>query len=259
MTEQEYSEFVEALGTCADGYLIALQPKNVKAYWEQLKIYDISAVKAALTIAPRFHSTFMPKPGELIALIEGSTSDTASVAWRTLTEVARAHGSWPSVQINDGALAYAVETFGGWLPFVEKYLDCSPEMEASYEKRFTANYRIGLVRGNEGQYFVGHHEANNRGIAVWKSETIQMKVVLVTTTGYKEFEAPFQFSSGQLLPEAREALRLGGEKLQKYLPAPPPQIVALLSPAPDAEMATQEEIAELKALIKVKTPVSNRG
>lgn len=258
MTPFEFDRFNQALAAAAAGYLVKLTPDQVAAYWQQLQAFDLPAVEAALAQAPRQHPTFFPKAGELLALIEGSSQDRAAVAWRTLVGLCQVEGAYPSLQVTDGGLAYAIKQGGGWIEYQRRLSSASVEMERAHQKNFEALYRVGHARGVAAQYFIGTDEAANRDTDppmrrgadghLRPATEIPVKVCLVAVDRYVALKLPLDLRTRQLAAAAREALTAGGEAIRRYLPAPPPKLLAG-TPADDDERATPEEIAQLNDAI----------
>lgn len=253
MNQPDYAEFKTALRLTAEGYLIELTPPQIAAYWAALEPYDLDAVKAALRAAPRTSPTFFPKVGELIGIIEGSAEDRAAVAWRTLLEIV-ARGGWPSLQITDGALAFAIIEMGGYSMITSKLHECSAPMEASYLKQFSALYRIGLTRNAPPQYLVGEIEARNRTLGSWitirdgrqvEAFELPTPVCLVGTEKIVEMSMPLDLRTQQLTADARAALAGDAEAIRRYLPAPVAKALPA-GPIPAEERATPKQIAEIQ-------------
>lgn len=250
----DYDKFSAEITRTAEAFGAEMSPGRIVTYFDDMSDLSLDAVIGALAYARR-SLTFFPKIAELRRYAEGSIDDRAELAWRTFVDVIRFHGSMPSLQVYDGAIAYAIECMGGWLVACEKVGQSSPEMVANYEKHFKNSYRLGAVRDEEPRYFLGVSEAHNRTLGTWKAPTIDQPVCLVRAGKIVKVVMPLDIAEGRLTAEARAALESGGDELRRYLPAPAPARQAIAPPA--GAMATPEEVAELRDSIR-KLPESKR-
>lgn len=254
MTQTDFAAFDKAIKAAALALDVQLSAERIALYFEDLADYPIDAVVAALAKARRaqVYAGF-PKAAEIIRHIEGTEQDRAELAWRTFCQLCTEQGHYPSIQVADGAMAYAIEHLGGWIGAQAKIADASPEMLRSYEHQFKTSYKLGAARNAEPRYFIGQFEAHNRTATYQPGrEQIALPVAMVRADKFLVLSMPFDLQAGRLVESARESLTTGGESLRRYLPAPVPR---KLNPAPIApqEMASPEEIAELKAQIAALT------
>ena len=171
-----------------------------------------------------------------------------------------------SAHCYDIGMAYAVESWGGWVDAVIGLRDATPEMLASYDKRFKASYRLAVNNPavSKERYFVGQAEAINRENAdklnTWAIRTgakeLRVQVVAITLNGHAVLDMPFNPRTMQMLPEARLTLIDGGQTLQRYLPIPAANVL----PESDvkAEPLTAEERVQVLAQMRRLTAGSTR-
>lgn len=249
MTEQDLKQFSEELAKTAEAFKETLTPGRIDTYFDDLSDLSLEAVLVGLQYARRT-LTFFPKIAELRNFAEGSASDRAELAWRTFVDLIKFEGAYPSLYVYDGAIAYAIECFGGWQTACAKLNDASVEMVANYEKHFKNSYKLGVVRGEQPKYLVGETESNNRGLGAWKSPTIDQAVCLVKPGKVVKVVMPFELAQGRLTAEARKALESGanGNGLRKYLP----EVIKVEPPALPAasELATPEDVEEIRQSVK---------
>lgn len=257
MNKSDFTKFSEEMNRTAEAFNAEMTPGRIKTYFEDLEDLSLEAVIGALRHT-RKTSTFFPKIAEIRKFAEGSADDKAELAWRTFVDLVKFEGRAPSLQVYDGAIAYAINCMGGWQTACDKMCAASPEMAANYEKGFKQSYKLGQMRGEESCYLVGETEAHNRALGWWKSSTIEQPVCLVRPGKVVKVLMPLDVAEGRLTDEARAALNAGGEALRKYLPAPV-KPVKVLSPKPGEEMATPEEVAELKARASRIAPSQRNG
>lgn len=259
MTEDDRSRFAEILTALAETYGEELSAARLRLYFAALQDLDIEQVEfAGEKIAGA--SRFFPRPVEFREVIEGSAEDRAAVAWRTFLEIA-AHSGYPSLQLADGALAFAIEEMGGYREAVEKIHEASAEMQRAHQKSFEQFYKIGKMRGAPGKYLLGEFEARNRSLQSWitmrngkpvQAFEVQVQVLLVGTDRFFELKMPLDLRTGQLAAPAREALAAGGDALRAYLPAPTARQIGAGATL-EEERATPAEIAEIYESVAVFT------
>lgn len=233
-------------------------------YFDALKDFDIEQVASAVHQAIKSRK-FMPKVAELRELIEGGADDRAEAAWRTVCDLVKFEGEYPSLHVTDGGIAFAIECWGGWVATCAKLGAASPEMIASYAKEFKNSYRLGRMRDIGTKYFVGAYEVNNSGLGQWKTMTVDQPVMLVETHSAKKLILELSLAAGRLTDESLTVLATGAG-LGKFLPpkALPPATdkVNRFSNAvinnSENEMATPEQVAELKASISALVPQGGR-
>lgn len=247
MNKSDFGKFNEEISRTADAFNAEMTPGRIKTYFEDLEDLSLEAVIGALQCT-RKTATFFPKIAELRKFAEGSVDDKAELAWRTLVDLVKFEGEYPSLQVYDGGIAYAIDCWGGWVATCAKLNAASPEMTASYAKEFKNSYKLGLMRSEQSKYFVGAVEVNNRALGHWKSATVEQPVMLVRPGKSVKVLMPLDIQAGRLTAEARQALEKGGDSLKKYLPGTY-QAPKVLAAAPGAEMATPEDVAELKRQI----------
>lgn len=248
MTQKEFNTFSAELTKTAESFGSEMTPGRIATYFEDLSDLSLEAVLGALQYARRTY-TFFPKIAELRRYAEGSADDRAELAWRTFLDLVKFEGEYPSLQVYDGGIAYAIEQFGGWQTACAKLGEASPEMVANYEKGFKNSYKLGSMRNEGPRYLVGQTEANNRGLGAWKSPTVEQLVCLVRPGQIVRVVMPLDLAEGRLTAEARKALEDGGNAIRKYLPLPPKPAKALPPVSADA-IAKPEEVAEEMAKVR---------
>jgi hypothetical protein len=90
-----------------------LPPTTLRAWREVLKPYPIEAIEQAAKVATRQDRAFMPKPGELIALIRAA-DDRASRAWDRVDFAVRTVSEYGSPQFDDPVIGHVIKRIGGW-------------------------------------------------------------------------------------------------------------------------------------------------
>lgn len=246
MNKTDFPQFDQAIKSAALALDVPLSAERIALYFEDLSDFPIAAVVEALAKARRaqVYAGF-PKVAEIRKHVEGTDQDRAELAWRTFCQICATSG-YPSLQVADGAMAFAIEHLGGWITAQAKCGEASPEMLRSYENQFKASYKLGQTRQASPQYFLGVFESHNRTASYHPGrDRITQEVLMVRADKFLALQVPFDLRAGQIEAEARNALQTGGDALTRYLPAPAPP---KFNPAPLApqEMASQEEVAALR-------------
>jgi hypothetical protein len=253
MTDDDKKRFALALGGLGEIFNEPVSKPKAAAYFLALRDLSIDQVEAAAAILLNT-AKFFPKPVEFREAIAGTATDRADSAWRTIVKLCVEEGHYPSLYVTDGAMAFAIDHFGGWIEMQAKLADASPEMVRAYEKQFTASYRLGEKRQAQPTYFLGKIEAGNRGnlggMERAKGQQMRIDVCRVKALEYQRLSMPFDLTTGALTGEARKALEAGA--VQRFLPAP--VNIAGYLPAASDEIAKPEEMALIKR--RVETFVS---
>jgi hypothetical protein len=117
-----------------------------RVWTEAMKPYDFKAVADAMNrhLMNPDSGQFMPKPADIVKMLQGSTQDSALVAWTTLDRKVRHVGPYASVTFDDPILANVVRDMGGWVHLCNKTDDEWPFVRNEFVNR----YRGYKVRGD---------------------------------------------------------------------------------------------------------------
>jgi hypothetical protein len=111
---------------------------------------------------------FIPKPADLVKLMQGSTADSAMQAWTKLDFAVRCVGVYASVSFDDPIINVVINDMGGWVKFGTKSVDEWPFVSNEFVKRYRAYKtqnalprsspdhlpgRIEMDRGSQGFIF----------------------------------------------------------------------------------------------------------
>lgn len=144
-------------------------------WWEALKPYDFSAVADALNrhaVNPDV-GQFMPKPADVVRMLQGSTQDAALVAWAKLDRAVRTVGTYRTVVFDDPLLHRVVADMGGWVMFGTKTEDEWPFLRNEFVNRYRA-YRMRSETPDYPRTLIGMSEATNskNGVAHVEAPTL---------------------------------------------------------------------------------------
>lgn len=170
MNDQDFDDFVNAIGTLAELYDKKLSPSLLKMYFQALSQFDIVQFQAAVGNA-MMTMKFFPKPVELIELITGgpsSTADTAEVEFAKVVDAVRKHGAYQTVRFDDPVTtAVILRGFGGWVKICDDMTeDQTKWFRKDFVRMYTAFKNQGVVLREN---LIGIHDAQNQ-VAGYLSE-----------------------------------------------------------------------------------------
>ena len=140
MTDLDFERFSGILTAIGDLYGKPVSEHVVPIWWSALKQYDIKAVQAAFSR----HTTnpdggqFMPKPADLIRLIEGGKADQAMQAWSKVDWAVRHIGGYASVAFDDQLIHAVIADMGGWVKLNGKDEGEWPFVAKEFQDRYKA-------------------------------------------------------------------------------------------------------------------------
>ncbi len=119
-------------------------------WWEALVPFDFAAVRAALNrhaINPDC-GQFMPKPADVVRMLQGGTADQAATAWAKVDRALRTVGPWQDVAFDDALIHRCLAELGGWT-----WLGLQTEKEWPFiARRFETLYRGYRMRSELPAY-----------------------------------------------------------------------------------------------------------
>lgn len=162
MKENDKKRFAECLVAFAEMYNQTLSRNVQKLWFETLSDYEIEAVEKAfrkLLRSPDF-GQFMPKPNDVIRMLEGSSFDIAAIAWTKAERAIGSPGLNYDICFDDAIINRVISDLGGWVKFCLSEAKDWPFIEKDFKERYKA-YRS---RGNLTEYtrqLTGHANAEN--------------------------------------------------------------------------------------------------
>lgn len=208
MKQSDRLQFLKLLTGLSEMFGKEFSDALLEMYFQALADLSIEQVQFAAERAIR-ECTWLPKPAELRAFVQGSSGDKAEAAWDLAVESYRKAGAFKSVLFEDGFVGQAIVTvFGGWVEFCNAmhpvYRDAddvsfedreaarkerrvpesrqiqvgglSEEMTANKRKQFIAAYKNAEREQKAKQYLPGQHESDNRNsVGSWNRGTFQVE------------------------------------------------------------------------------------
>lgn len=172
----DFKPFMAMLTVVADTYgQPRLSEGAAKLYFRVLSGYTLEEVSKAVTEHLKI-SSFMPKPADIIRILEGTAEDRGSLSWWHVVRAIRKHGRYTSVAFDDPVIHYAIDRMGGW----QKVCGVLEEELPFREKDFIKLYARGERNADWDSVpkrFPGAHEIDNiqRGWEVPATVFIQTK------------------------------------------------------------------------------------
>lgn len=132
-------------------------------WWNALSSYDLTAIMAAFNryVTNPDCGQFAPKPADIIRMLEGTTQDSAVMAWAKVQQAVGSVGAYQSLAFDDPIIHLAISDLGGWIEICRTL-----EAELPFlAKRFETSYRAYKRRGSDipahPRYLVGISETTN--------------------------------------------------------------------------------------------------
>ncbi|WP_287497957.1 DUF6475 domain-containing protein [Pandoraea sp. CB10b_02] len=129
-----------------------------QVWWGAMKAFDLAAVRDALGrhAANPDAGQFLPKPADVVKMLEGSTQDSALLAWHKVDKAVREVGTYSSVAFDDALTHRVVFEMGGWISLGTK---------DESEWPFVKNEFVNRYRGYRGRSQVPEYPPVLIGIA----------------------------------------------------------------------------------------------
>lgn len=163
MKQPDFKRFKVAVTAISELYSRNLSEAALLMWWKALERFDIEQVEDALNQAIQNpdNGQFMPKPADLIRVLEGTRTDRALIAWGKALDAMQRVGAYQSVVFDDPVIHAVIEDLGGWIKV------CRGELGdlGFVEHRFCESYRAYAGRPVPTDYpamLVGAHELDNR-------------------------------------------------------------------------------------------------
>lgn len=131
-------------------------------WWTALRPYDLAAVSDAIgrhSVNPDA-GHFMPMPADIVKMMQGSTQDSALVAWSKVDKGVRQVGTYASVVFDDALIHRVLHDMGGWVALGAKTDHEWPFIAKEFENRYRG-YRIRSETPEYPKVLIGIAQAQN--------------------------------------------------------------------------------------------------
>lgn len=162
MTENDKGPFFTLMGGVHAFYRQDFSDFAGGVWWMAMKPFDYPAVQDALNrhcVNPD-NGQFMPKPADVVRLLQGSSQDGALVAWAKVDRAVRQVGTYSTVVFDDPVIHRVIQDMGGWVGLGTKDEKEWPFVAKEFENR----YRGYRTQGGVNEYpraLIGMAEAQN--------------------------------------------------------------------------------------------------
>lgn len=161
-TSKQKTEFLEMLTALAELYGRELSKPALKLYLQIVSKYPFDAVKRAMASYLENASgkaSFFPKPGDIIALIDGNPDDRASQAWAEVLEALERVGTYASIKFRDPIINACIKELGGWTRLGQLDFHTLEFLGNEFRRLYRQFYQTGKVPRVE--YLPGRVETSN--------------------------------------------------------------------------------------------------
>lgn len=160
MQNKDFKKFMALLALVADTYSQPrLSEDAVKLYFKVLSDYSLDEVSQAIMEHIK-QSPYMPKPADVIRILDGTVEDRASEAWYHVLKAMQQYGHYESVQFDNPAIHYAIERMGGWQKLCQLTEEELPFRERDFIKHYIRGERMASW-DKVPLRFMGKHEQDN--------------------------------------------------------------------------------------------------
>lgn len=169
MQTSDFEKFHEGIVGVMSFYGKDVSKFAMDVWWSALKPYDLAAITAAFGrhVSNPDAGQFPPKPADIVRILQGTSQDSALVAWAKVDKAVRLVGAYMDVVFDDPLIHRVIYDMGGWIALGNKTEDDWPFVAKEFENR----YRGFKSRGEIPEYpakLIGMAGAHNEkeGFAV---------------------------------------------------------------------------------------------
>lgn len=163
MKPVEKPAFLEILAGVYAFYRQELTTFVGRVWWEAMQQFELDQVMKAFSahLTDPSHGQWLPKPSDLMRVLQGTQKDRSLIAWGKALEAAARVGAYCSVVFDDPVVHAVIADLGGWPKFCRTEADELPFLQ----NRFCMAYRAYLGHNGQLAYpakLIGESEAINR-------------------------------------------------------------------------------------------------
>jgi len=162
MMTPEKIRFSQLWLNVAELYAKKLSTVMLDLYWQTLAAYPLNAIEHALKahLVNPDNGQFMPKPADIIRILEGNSSSQALNAWTKVRQAIQLVGSYDSIVFDDPLIHAVISDMEGWIALCQH-----SEAELNYRARdFEKRYSAYLHKKPHlfPKYLIGITEKQNQ-------------------------------------------------------------------------------------------------
>lgn len=162
MEQSDFESFRELVTGVHDFYAKDASNFALDVWWQALKAYDLPAIRDALgrhCVNPD-SGQFLPRPADVVKMLEGSTLDAAVAAWSKVERAVQAVGTYTSVVFDDALIHVVIDDMGGWTQLGKKQVDEWPFVGKEFQTRYRG-YRVRRALPKYPSVLVGIIDGEN--------------------------------------------------------------------------------------------------
>lgn len=162
MERRDRERFAACLLAASELYAKPVSEAVAAVWWDALGRFDIAAVESAFRrhMASPDAGQFMPKPADIVRMLQGTSIDAAQVAWAKVDKAIRSVGPYSTVAFDDPLIHRVLHDMGGWIALGTKTEDEWPFVANEFRSRYTG-YRSRAEAPEYPRSLVGIAEADN--------------------------------------------------------------------------------------------------
>jgi hypothetical protein len=162
MKPSDAQAFSELVAGVAAFYNQSFSEFANNVWWNAMAPYDFAAVADAFNrhaVNPDA-GKFMPKPADIVRMLQGSTQDSALAAWAKVDRAIRTVGTYRSVVFDDALVHRVLADMGGWVLLGTRTEDEWPFQRNEFVNRYRG-YRERSATPDYPKHLTGIAEAQN--------------------------------------------------------------------------------------------------
>jgi hypothetical protein len=159
MNKSELKEFTAFFAAIAEVYSKKVTDATIMIYFDALADLELSEIKRA--VKAHCNDSDAGRYFPLVANIRAKTSrheKNSLIAWSEVCHAMEKHGSYSTVQFEDGIINSVIHDMGGWPWICVQNLD-EPWTQKEFERRYES-YKSQDIESHTP--LIGLHEGNNR-------------------------------------------------------------------------------------------------
>lgn len=138
MEKTDKFRFAELITGLAQTFHTPISAADLENYWRLLGNFSLASIEQAIVTycrSPNAHR-FLPKPGELVAIVQGDSAAQALLAWSKVARAIRVVGAYRSVVFDDPLIQAVIWDMGGWQALCAMSIKDEPFRAREFEKRY---------------------------------------------------------------------------------------------------------------------------
>lgn len=138
MEPRDRSRFASCLLAASELYGKPIGDAVSAVWWDALQRFDIAAVESAFRrhFGSPDSGQFMPKPADIVRMVDGTSVDAAQVAWSKVDKAVRHVGPYASVAFDDPIVHRVLQDMGGWIALGTRTDDEWPFIANEFRTRY---------------------------------------------------------------------------------------------------------------------------